>query len=586
LRLLLVAGLVLILCAVPARAAASPEALAPRTGGAGLSAERAQLWHQGVPDLPDDVGAADLFGKALAGGDFDGDGRDDLAIGVSGETVGGLKGAGAVVVLYGTNAGLSGARAQLWHQEVAGVADDAWLHDFFGFELAAGDFDGDGRDDLAIGAPIDDPGGVTAAGVVNVLYGSAAGLTAEGNQVWHQDTAGMEDEAEVDDAFGLALAAGDFNGDGRDDLAVGVPSEDIGTVNAAGAVAVLYGSASGLTAAGNQFWHLNVAGVDGAATVNDHFGSALAAGDFNGDGQDDLAIGVPFDQVDGAFLAGSANVLYGSASGLSAASSQVWHQNNAGAGAAAEDDMFGSALTAGDFDGDGLDDLAVGVPGEDEGDVNAAGAVNVLYGSQDGLRAGGQLWRLSAGPSAPGAQDLFGKALAAGDVNGDGKDDLAIGAPGRHVDGEPAAGAVVVLRGSPAGITSINAQLWDQDSSGAGDPAESGDRFGDELATGDFDGDGAADLAVGVALEDIGNVSDAGAVVVLYGVPTARVGDVDCSRSVTSIDAALVLQLVAGLISELPCPAAANVDGAGGVTAIDAALILQHVAGLIPSLPP
>ena len=124
-----------------------------------------------------------------------------------------------------------------------------------------GDFNGDGYDDLAVGVPYEDvvTGGSdnVDAGSVTVIYGSASGLTAAGNQVWTQGTAGMLDVVEPGDAFGYALAVGDFNGDGRDDLAVGVPnegfaSEGLGRLAAAGAVQVIYGSAAGLTAADSQ----------------------------------------------------------------------------------------------------------------------------------------------------------------------------------------------------------------------------------------------------------------------------------------------------------------------------------------------
>jgi hypothetical protein len=91
----------------------------------------------------------------------------------------------------------------------------------------------------------------------------------------------------------LLAGHGDFNGDGFDDLAVGAPLENVSGINAAGAVSIIYGSRRGLSASGNQFWHENVSGVDGAAANDDRFGIALAAGDFNGDGFDDLAIGVP-----------------------------------------------------------------------------------------------------------------------------------------------------------------------------------------------------------------------------------------------------------------------------------------------------
>src|SRR5262249_21692964 len=85
----------------------------------------------------------------------------------------------------------------------------------------------------------------------------------------------------------------DFNNDGYDDLAIGVPNENINGITAAGAVNVLYGTATGLSAANNQFWNKDSANVLGDTIAQEYFGSALACGDFNGDGVSDLAIGAP-----------------------------------------------------------------------------------------------------------------------------------------------------------------------------------------------------------------------------------------------------------------------------------------------------
>ena len=123
--------------------------------------------------------------------DFDNDGFDDLAIGVRGESVGTVALAGAASVIFGSLSGLAAAGNRLWHQNVAGVAGVAECGDGFGNALASGDFDNDGFDDLAIGAPGEDVGAAANAGAINLLFGSAAGLTAAGNQVWHQDSAGV-----------------------------------------------------------------------------------------------------------------------------------------------------------------------------------------------------------------------------------------------------------------------------------------------------------------------------------------------------------------------------------------------------------
>jgi hypothetical protein len=251
------------------------------------------------------------------GADYNGDGFDDLAIGVSSEDINGVSFAGAVNVLYGTAAGLTADGNQFWHQDRPGIKETAEAGDEFGEALAAGDFNNDGFDDLAVGV-VGESVGVEDAGAVNVLYGTDGGLRAKGDQFWHQDSPGIRGRAKPEDHFGCALAAGDFGNDGFDDLAVGALGDSLAGAKGAGAVNVIYGSAEGLTTAGNQFWHQDVLGIRGRAKRHDNFGSALAAGDFDNDGFDDLAVGGSGDSL-GGVKGGAVNVIYGSAAGLAVA---------------------------------------------------------------------------------------------------------------------------------------------------------------------------------------------------------------------------------------------------------------------------
>ena len=616
-----------LLCAVAVSIAAFgsgsalPATAGPDVSGGGLTDAGNQLWHQDSTGILDAAEELDSFGQALASGDFNGDGVEDLAVGVLSEDVGGAENAGAVNVIYGSGGGLTEIDNQFWHQDSPGILGTPEETDLFGHALASGDFNGDGFDDLAVGVSNESIGDTAGAGAVSVIYGSDDGLTEAGNQLWHQDSTGIVGAVEPVDRFGRALTSADFNGDGFDDLAVGVFGEDIGSISAAGAVNVIYGSDGGLTQAGNQLWSQASTGILGAAEEGDRFGEALTSGDFDGDGFADLAVGVSLEDIDGNSAAGAVNVIYGSDGGLTAAGSQFWHQNSPGiADTIEEGDLFGWELASGNFNGDEFADLAVGAPREDIDGVEDAGAVNVIYGSSAGLTdVGNQLWSQASTGILGAAEpvDLFGWRVASGDFDGDGFADLAVNVVGEDIDGAENAGAVNVIYGSGGGLTEAGDQIWHQDSPGIGDVAEENDRFGSVLTSGDFDGDGVADLAVGVSGEDIGGATNAGAVNVLYGsapTPTAtpthtgvatatptsptpvsptdtppsdkQVGDVNSDGQVNAIDAALILQFGAGLIGSVPNSGSADVNSDGQINAIDAALILPFSAGLVGSLPP
>jgi len=139
------------------------------------------------------------------------------------------------------------------------------------------DFNSDGFADLAVGVPAENVGGIDNAGAVNVLYGTAAGLTGTGSQLFTQDSPGVGSAAEPGDLFGRALAAGDFNHDTFADLAVGASGEAVNAVTSAGAVNVLYGSTGKLTGVGSQLFTQDSAEVGSSAEAGDDFGGALAA---------------------------------------------------------------------------------------------------------------------------------------------------------------------------------------------------------------------------------------------------------------------------------------------------------------------
>jgi hypothetical protein len=224
----------------------------------------------------------------------------------------------------------------------AGVASASGVGASAGGHSVRADFNGDGFGDLAVGVPNEDDG----RGAVNVIYGSSRGLTATGDQYWTQDSPGINGVAEVLDVFGSALAAGDFDGDGFADLAVGVPGESIVSEPQSfrGAVNVIYGSSRGLTAAGNQYWTQDSPGIKGIAEGFDKFGSALAAANFGKSGRADLAVSVPGENDS----QGAVNVIYASARGLTATGNQYWTQDSPGINGTGEPgDSFGSVLISG-----------------------------------------------------------------------------------------------------------------------------------------------------------------------------------------------------------------------------------------------
>jgi FG-GAP repeat protein len=460
--------------------------------------------------------------------DFNGDGYQDLAVGVPLEDVtsGALpkRDAGAVNVIYGSPAGLTSAGNEIWTQDSPGVLDVVETGDQFGAALTWGRFNTDTYSDLAIGVPNEDVGTISDAGAVAILYGSASGLTSAGDQLWTQDSAGIADAAEGGDHFGSVLDWSYFGVvnagfDSAADLVVGVPSENLGALSDAGAVHILMGSGTGITSAGSQYWTQDSAGIGGVAESGDHFGGALSSHQFGKGSNNDLAVGVPFEDL-ALIDEGAVNVIYGSDTvpGLTSTGNQVWTQDSTGIADAAEaGDRFGSALASADFGEpagatSSTADLAIGTPYEDQGTTDS-GLVQVIYGHSVYGLVGVDSYHLGGGSG-----DRFGFSLAAADFGHDESADLAIGVPYKDLGTRLTdAGQVEVLYGSVDGLTSFGSQVWTQNSAGPVEGvAQANDHFGYALATANFGRSFLADLAVGVPADDVGAAADAGAVNVLY----------------------------------------------------------------------
>ncbi|MEU4085728.1 FG-GAP and VCBS repeat-containing protein [Streptomyces aureus] len=414
-----------------------------------------------VAALP--ASAADATKVAQA--DFNGDGIGDVAASGSGAAVSGQADAGSVVALYGSATGVSTTRRSTLSQNTTGVPGTAEKGDQFGYALAYADFNGDGYDDLAVGTPHEKVGTDTDGGTVAILWGSRSGLT--GKSVTVTDPAPSSH-----DYWGMTLAAGDFDGDGKADLVVG------------SSAATLYVYKGGFTTAGTPGARTTVKPpiVAGGSNGPQH----LAAGDVNGDGRTDLVVNGYSDDW---------NVNYwlpGTASGLSASSAVKLR--------------LGIVTGIGDINGDGFGDIVTGVgwdaktsEGETVPDSSDGGRMNITYGSASGPAATTYITQNTG--SVPGTSekgDAFGWDLDLGDVNGDGYQDLVVSAPNEDIDGVSNTGMVTVLYGSAEGVNvTSGVQSFAQSTAGVPGSDEKGDLFGADVKLDDVNGDGRADLLVG-----------------------------------------------------------------------------------------
>ncbi|WP_392671529.1 FG-GAP-like repeat-containing protein [Streptomyces sp. LN785] len=436
------------------------------------------------------MAAADTASAAPSGveADFNGDGYRDLAVSALRATVNGKTGAGAATILYGSASGAGAGRIQTITQDSAGVPGSVEKNDYFGNHAAAGDFNGDGYADLAVGSEGEDVGSDVDGGTVTILWGSSSGLSGGTNL--KDPSPGSHDK------FGFIVVAGDYNGDGKPDLAIASDQNVVDVYR------------GGFTGTGSTGGHYTVTAPIQKIPGVDLFN--LTPGDVNHDGRDDLLVdGYETDSQSGW----NANFyLPGSASGLTRTGSQKL--------------PAGIISDIGDVNGDGFGDIVIGaqwdadVPGSHKG-----GVVRVVYGSASGPD-GGQtsINQDSAGiPGTGEKNDTFGYELSLGDINGDGMDDLAVSAPGEDLNGVADTGMVTVVYGSAAGFSTTGAQSFDQDTPGVPGANEKGDGFGGDVYLSDTNNDGKADLAVGIPWE---NSSD-GSVVTFNSdgsklVPTGR----------------------------------------------------------------
>ncbi len=517
---------------------------APNAAGTALDQGRAYLYRGGARGFAPTpawsargAGRGALLGFALAGpGDLTGDGYPDVAVGAPGLQTPIYAARGAVQVFAGGPGGL--ASAPIWTGDAFPDAT------YYGYAVAAaGDTDGDGRPELAVGAPywpVDTresgralllraiplplparPDWQVMGGPSSDRFGAAVATAGDGDGDGYADVlvgegcdwdsnechgqalvfrggpngpaatpAWVRTSPFTDDSFGVALAwAGDVNGDGFSDALIGA-AYDGQAVDGGGRAELYFGSTQGLslTAAwvsfGPDLWGL-------------HGYSVAGAGDVNGDGFADVLVAAPY-ATDGP-SEGRVSLYLGSASGPSEAPD--WF-----VAGASRHSGFGLGLAgAGDVNGDGLADVVIGAPDEVAG-ANRVGRAYLFLGDPDGL-ADEPSWT-AAGPThhAEFASEIDG----VGDVDGDGFGDIVVGARWWS-NGQWSEGAILLFRGDPDGLGPEPAVVLESDAAYA--------CFGNVLApAGDVDGDGRADVLVGVPDLDASD-SSTGGVLLIPGAP-------------------------------------------------------------------
>ncbi|MDV4169267.1 hypothetical protein [Rhodovulum sp. FJ3] len=452
---------------------------------------------------------SDRLGSSVSSaGDVNGDGFDDFIVGSPNSDNGGGV-AGDAYVFYGSATGANIDISTLTNAQGFRIQGDE-AFDRAGYSVSsAGDVNGDGFDDLIVGAPFANG----TEGEAYVIYGSATGVDIDLSSLTSAQGFVFIGDRNADFAGISVSSAGDVNGDGFDDLIVGARAANLGT----GAAYVIFGGETGtnidlgtLTSEQGFIIQGDEAG-DRAGT------SVSSAGDVNGDGFDDLIIAADRGD-DGGTDAGEAYVIYGNATGANVDLSSLTPAQ----GFIIQGDMAGdlagtSVSSAGDVNGDGFDDLIVGAYVGDDGGTSA-GEAYVIYGSASGSNIDLTTLTPEQGFIIQGDtfSDFAGDAVSsAGDVNGDGFDDLLIGAQGGD-DGGNNAGEAYVVYGSAAG-TNVDLSTLTQAQGFIiqGDVANS--RIAVSVSSaGDVNGDGFDDLIIGAPFDvDDGVVT--GRAFVIYG---------------------------------------------------------------------
>lgn len=375
-----------------------------------------------------------------------------------------------------------------------------------------GDINGDGIDDILIGARGADPSGKSSAGECYVIFGATSGLPTTLDLAALDGSNGFVLEGgAADDAAGNSVSGGgDIDGDGLADLIIGAPGASPGGRLVAGQAHVLFGSDSGFPASVDlsTLDGTNGFAIHGIDSLDLCGSDVFLDADVNGDGLSDVMLSAPFASPGGNNQAGETYVVFGTAAGFphSFELSSLDGTNGFVLNGVVEQDRSGR-LGAADVNGDGVDDILIGATGSDPGGRSAAGASYVVFGSTSAFPASIELASLDGtnGFTLNGIDegDSSGAVSGAGDVNGDGLEDILIGAlGGDHDDGDRAGEAYVVFGSTSAFPVTLELSELDgtngfvayatQDDGAAGISTS---------AAGDVNGDGLGDIliAAGVA---------------------------------------------------------------------------------------